>query len=339
MLLLYHFAMTSEPDNDPQLDRQRTSIETAFRDRWAPLDVTKPRILTEHVYTETRRYIGEHGRTWVDGVIIQAVRDGAQPGDELPPLRPEPYLGHITDAKVTLIGRGPGRRVAVLFPLADFPGAQFGHRFEPDPLTGEQAALRLMEQVEAGAVHCMMANQPVGDRETLWTTWGTPSTDPELETQRTQIATAFRDGWTPHGADEPRVLTERDHAEARQLLDRGGWTGLDHATIDAVRDGAQPGDPLPPLRSLPFISNVTDAEVTLNGTGPARRVAVLFSHDHFPGARFGHRFPLEPYAQDHESIWLMEEIDTGALHRMMKNQPPPPDSTGIIWTTWGIPPR
>jgi hypothetical protein len=226
--------------------------------------------------------------------------------------------------------------VAVLFPLEDFPGAQFGHRFKPDPLAGNQEALRLMEQIEAGAVHRMMDDQPSGDRGILWTTWGTPNSDPELELQRTQIGAAFRDGWTPNGAGEPRVLTERDHAEARKLLDQGGWTGLDQATIDAVRDGAHPGDSLPPLQRRPFIGNVTDAEVILSGTGPGRRVAVLFNHGHFPGVGFGHRFPLEPYAQDHESIWLMEEIDTGALHRMMKNQPPA-DSNGIIWTAWGIP--
>jgi hypothetical protein len=331
--------MTSEPDSDPELDRQRAIIEAAFRDRWVPLDVTKPRILTGHVYAEARRFIAERGRTWVDGVIVQAVRDGAQPGDELPPLRPEPYLGRIADAKVTLIGRDQGRRVAVLFPMEDFPGAQFGHRFEPDPLAGNGQALQLMQQMEAGAVHRMMASHPSSDRGILWTTWGTPSTDLELETQRAQIHAAFRDGWAPHGVDEPRVLTGPAYAEVRRLLDRGGgWTGWDRATIDAVRNGAQPGDSLPPLRRRPFIENLTDTEVLLNGIGPSRRVAVLFSHTHFPDLRFGHRFPLEPYAKDYESIWLMEEIDTGALHRMMKKQPAA-DSTGIIWTAWGIPAR
>lgn len=329
--------MTSEPDSDPELDRQRGIVEAAFRDRWAPLDVTEPRILTGHVHAEAWKFIAQQGRTWVDQVIIQAVRDGAQPGAELPPLRPAPHLGHITDAKVTLIGRDQGRRVAVLFPMEDFPGAQFGHRFEPDPLAGDQAALRVMEQIEAGAVHRMMAGHPSSDRGILWTTWGTPNSDPELETQCGQIAAAFRNGWAPRGVDEPRVLTRLAYAEVRNLLDRGGgWTGWDRATIDAVRDGAQPGDSLPPLQRRPFIDHVTDAEVMLNGTGPARRVAVLFSHAGFPGVRFGHRFPLEPYAADHESIWLMEEIDTGALHRMMQNQPPA-DSTGIIWTAWGIP--
>lgn len=65
---------------------------------------------------------------------------------------------------------------------------------------------------------------------------------------------------------------------------------------------------------------------------------MLFSHEHFPAVRFGHRFPLEPYAADHESIWLMEEIDTGALHRMMQDQPVA-GRMGIIWTAWGIPAR
>jgi hypothetical protein len=34
----------------------------------------------------------------------------------------------------------------------------------------------------------------------------------------------------------------------------------------------------------------------------------------------------------------MEEIDTGALHRMMRNAPAA-DDAGIIWTTWGNPTR
>lgn len=72
--------------------------------------------------------------------------------------------------------------------------------------------------------------------------------DSGLEKQRTAVGTAFREGWIPQGAGEPRTLTERIYAEARKVLDRGGWTGLDHVTIQAVRGGALPGDPLPPLR-------------------------------------------------------------------------------------------
>jgi hypothetical protein len=161
--------------------------------------------------------------------------------------------------------------------------------------------------------------------------------DPELERQRAEVEDAFRQGWRPADAGRPRVLTERAYAEARTILGHGGWTGLDRATIHAVRDGAQPGDPLPPLQPRPYIARVTDTEVIITGRGPDRCVAVLFSHENFPGARFGHRFPLEPFAEGHEMIWLMEEIETGALHRMMMRDEPAADDAGIIWTTWGNP--
>ena len=332
--------MKSEPDNDPELEQQRTEIETAFRERWMLVDLSKPRILTERAYAEARKIISQRGWTWLDQAIIDGVRAGAQPGDALPPLHPDRFRGHITDAEAIIIGGGPGQRVAVLFPLDDFPGARFGHRFKPGPFNASQEAAQLMDDIKAGAVHRMMdTNPPSGDSPGIvWTTWGTPSTDSELQRQHTMIEAAFRHGWTPIGAGEPRVLTERDYTEVRAILGRGGWTGLDQATIDAVRGGAQPGDSLPPLQALPYIDRVTDTEVILTGTGPGQRVTVLFSHTDFPGARFGHRFPLDPFGKDYESIWLKEEVETGALNRMMRNQPPA-DSTGTIWTTWGSPPQ
>lgn len=131
-----------------------------------------------------------------------------------------------------------------------------------------------------------------------------------------------------------RVLTERDFTEARKILDHGGWTGLDRVTIRAVRDGARPGDPLSPLAATPLIRHVTDTEVIIHGDGSARRVAVLFSYVPHPGVRFGHRFPLESHEDNYGPIWLMEEIETGALIRMMQHAPTP-DIDGIIWTTWG----
>jgi hypothetical protein len=134
------------------------------------------------------------------------------------------------------------------------------------------------------------------------------------------------------GADDRDGL-ERQRAEIDADF-RGGW--VDRAAIPAVRDGAQPGDPLPPLVHRPFIDRVADdAEVIVVGGGSRQNVAVLFSHEHFPGVRFGHRFP--PNSEDgarHASIWLKEEIETGALHRMMRDNPPA-DNAGIIWTTWG----
>lgn len=158
--------------------------------------------------------------------------------------------------------------------------------------------------------------------------------DSELEQQRDAVETAFRDGWVPLGTGEPRALTERDYAEARKILDHGGWTGLDHVTIQAVRHGALPGNSLSPLTPKPLIRDVTDTEVIIHGDGPARRAALLFSYAPFPGVRFGHRFPLESPAENRQPIWLMEEIETGAVDRMMQH-PPAPDDAGIIWTTWG----
>jgi len=76
--------------------------------------------------------------------------------------------------------------------------------------------------------------------------------------------------------------------------------------------------------------------VIITGTGQGRRVAVLFSHPSFPGVRFGHRFPLGLDEYGGDPVYLREEIETGALHRMMQAQPAP-DDKGITWTTWGDP--
>ncbi len=90
---------------------------------------------------------------------------------------------------------------------------------------------------------------------------------------------------------------------------------------------------IPPRQRKPFINGVSDdAEVIITDTGSWRYVAVLFSHESFPGVRFGHRFA--PPSDKHAPIWLMEEIETGALHRMMQDQPAA-DDAGIVWTTWG----
>jgi len=163
----------------------------------------------------------------------------------------------------------------------------------------------------------------------------TEEPEDDLEFQRAAIDRAFRQGWTSFEDGKPRVLTERAYAEVRRILGHGGgWTGLDQATFQAVGNGAQPGDSLPPLQPLPFIRNVTDAEVLITGSGAERRIVVLFSYETFPGLRFGHRFRREPGRETSERIWLMEEIETGALDRMMQD-PPAPDDAGVIWTTWG----
>jgi hypothetical protein len=108
--------------------------------------------------------------------------------------------------------------------------------------------------------------------------------DSKLEQQRARVDAAFREGWVPVGAGEPLVLSEPAYTEAHKVISRGGWTGLDREILEAVREGARPGDALSPLRPRPYIDHVTDAEVIVHGDDPRRRVAVLFSHDHFPGS-------------------------------------------------------
>lgn len=153
--------------------------------------------------------------------------------------------------------------------------------------------------------------------------------DDDLESQRAAVASEFRDRFR-----QPHILSERTYLEACSVLERGALTWLDPVTIEAVRQGARPGDPLPPPGPTPYIRGVTDTEVIIHGHGPLRRVALLFSYDGFPGVRFGHRFPLESAAENREPVWLQEQIETGALDRMMQN-PPATDDAGVVWTTWG----
>jgi hypothetical protein len=113
---------------------------------------------------------------------------------------------------------------------------------------------------------------------------------------------------------------ERQRARIDTLL-HDGWI---------LQESDQP--PEPARQRLPFIKGVgDDAEVIVTGHGARECVAVLFNHQCFPGVRFGHRFTP---GDRHAPIWLKEEIETGALHRMMRAQPAP-DDAGIVWTTWG----
>jgi hypothetical protein len=162
--------------------------------------------------------------------------------------------------------------------------------------------------------------------------------DPAIERQRAEVEAEFRHGSVPAGADESRTLTAAEFGEARRILDSRltirRLTYLEPETIQAVRHGAQPGDPLPPRGRTPLIEHVSDdAEVIITGDAQPR-VAVLFSHDQFPGVRFGHRLqhPAGELAR-YETTWLAEALGTGSLHRMMRT-PPPPDESGITWTTW-----
>ena len=206
--------MTTLPGGDPELEQQRAEIEAAFHERWTPLPGSEPQLLTERDYAKARKFIAHPGETSPPSAALLAVWDGAQPGDPLPH---DPELGPDPNPLIIIIGSGPGRRVAVLFPHPDFPEIQFGHRFEQEPPGGNrEAAVRLIEWIEAGALHQTMQDHP--DRDSgglIWTPTGTPSSDPELEHQRTRIEAAFRDGWQPLDDGEPRILTDREYTAAR----------------------------------------------------------------------------------------------------------------------------
>jgi hypothetical protein len=163
------------------------------------------------------------------------------------------------------------------------------------------------------------------------------NSEAELERQRVRVEALFRDGWRPVlvPGEGPRVLSVNDYRRALKVIAAGLPTHMDPAMIRAVHDGARPGDLLPPPERTPFIVGVSDdAEVVIGDTGAGRRVAVLFSHQLFPGRRFGHRFPPPSSMTARDApIWLKEEIETGALHWMMTD-PPVSDEAGILWTTW-----
>lgn len=157
-----------------------------------------------------------------------------------------------------------------------------------------------------------------------------------LERQRAEVEAAFRHGWTTVMANRRRVLSAADFRQAQKVIaGEVVLTGMDPAMIRAVRHGARPGDALPPPERRPFIVGVgDDAEVVISGSGADRRVAVLFSYQAWPGRRFGYRFsPPSSRTARYGPIWLKEEIETGALHRMMQS-PPAGDEAGVIWCTW-----
>jgi len=251
----------SQPDDARDLDGQFAEIDAVLRGPWVPHDAGQLRVLTHDAYAEVLQSIKRCGLTSLDPATIEAVRGGTQPGDPLPP---DYHIDHVTDPAVVFTGSGQERLVAVLFSHQHFPGVRFGYRFSPYG-DGRLAALALVEAIETGELHRMMSVPRPPDKVGIVWTWGLPA--PGLDGQYDGVEAAFALGWRPVGVGEPRFLTERAYADARRVVSRGGWTGLDRATVEAVRGGAQPGDPLPPLQATPYIRSVTDTEVIITGTG------------------------------------------------------------------------
>jgi hypothetical protein len=160
--------------------------------------------------------------------------------------------------------------------------------------------------------------------------------DDALREQRRRLEKSFLKGWvTP--ARGPVVFSEDDVARIEQVRDHGGWLNKqEHEYLQQLRAGGLLGDPLPgaPATRRPFIDGMADDfEVRIEGAGDSANVVIVFSHADHPGVRFGHRFPAPDEADGSEDIWLMEEVETGALGRLLGRHPSP-DSDGIVWTDW-----
>ncbi len=130
----------------------------------------------------------------------------------------------------------------------------------------------------------------------------------------------------------PRTLTQDGLDRATRFLQGGGgWTSIPPSLIHAVREGATVGSQYP---AEPFIHRLLDVKVEEVATEAEPQLVLYFSHTDFPGVRFGYHF-TSPADELHG---LQEEIETGAVHRFMKNAPIA-DSDGITWIDEIVPSR
>jgi len=137
----------------------------------------------------------------------------------------------------------------------------------------------------------------------------------------------------PRAGDLRRGRPGPDRTGSRS---RGWRNEQEHEYLEWLRAGGWRGEPLPaaPAKRRPFIAGIADNfEVRIASTGDNADVVVLFSHEHSPGVRFGHRFPSPDAADGYKEIWLMEEVETGGLGRLIGRHPTP-DRDGIVWTDW-----
>jgi hypothetical protein len=159
----------------------------------------------------------------------------------------------------------------------------------------------------------------------------------DLCAQQRRLEKAFVHGGVS-AARGPVVFSEEQLARIEHVRDHGGLlNGQEHEYPQRLKAGGRRGDPLPAALAMrdPFINGIADDfEVRISGAGDYAHVVVLFSHEHWPGVRFGHRFPPPDEADGYEHIWLKEEIETGGLARLMSQQPQS-DDDGIVSTDWG----
>jgi hypothetical protein len=155
-----------------------------------------------------------------------------------------------------------------------------------------------------------------------------------IEEQRDRLEGAFVHGWvTP--ARGAVTFNEEQLARLDEVCQNGGWTDkAESEYLRRLRAGGPRGAPLPaaPAAREPYIDGIgEDFEFRISTQAGQANVVVLFSHERWPGIRFGHRFPTPREADGYEAIWLKEELETGALNRLM-NGDQRPYNAEVIWT-------
>jgi hypothetical protein len=160
--------------------------------------------------------------------------------------------------------------------------------------------------------------------------------DHDLGAQRNRLEHVFVTGWVKP-ARGPVSFSEEQLARIEHVRDHGGWLyPRESEYLRRVQDGARRDDPLPaaPGTRRPFVNGFAeDFEIRIVSSGEQANVVILFCHAHWPGVRFGHRFPTPDQSDGYEQIWLMEAVETGRLNRLMSQQPTP-DHDGVTWTDW-----
>jgi len=155
----------------------------------------------------------------------------------------------------------------------------------------------------------------------------------QLERQRAEIEATLRGGWLPMPSGKAEILDNRLYYLAQKVIRNESSAPLDPSIIQAVRNGAQPGDALPPTGRKPFIENVPEdfQVIVIEQEREQSYVAVLFSHVKWPGYRFGYKFS-EPgsTADRYGPLFMLEHIETGAIDRLMEKSPRPGEKD-TIW--------
>lgn len=142
----------------------------------------------------------------------------------------------------------------------------------------------------------------------------------------------------PGDVPRPRVVSEEEYEHVRKFSTRGRWgdmLNVDTVLWQAVKDGARPGDPIPPEPESPFVDGIFDVEVNVVERAGEEAVATFFSDHDFPGVRFAFLWSRpDRIANDwhaEEDVWFQEEMNTGALRRAMQDGEPRPDGNGVVW--------